>query len=226
MVSGAVRTAEAVAGALLTFVVLFFFLKDGDRIAGYCLARVGPRHREDARAAGERAWGTLAGFIGGQVVIAAADAVGIGLGLVLIGVPLAGPLAILTFFGGFFPIVGATAAGLVAVLVGLVSGGLTDALLVLAVVFGVQQLESNVLEPVVMGRAVPLHPVVILVAIGAGTVLAGVVGAFLAVPLAAVAAAVGNELRVRRERERDEGERDEREAESPPPVPPPVSAAS
>jgi putative heme transporter len=202
LMTGAVFAAEAVAGALLTLVLLFFFTKDGEQLAGWVLERASPERRETVRAVGRRAWETLSGYLRGILIVALVDAVGIGIGLLVIGVPLALPLALLTFFGGFFPIVGATAAGLVAVLIALVGNGLGDALLTLGVVLAVQQLESNVLEPVVMGRAVPLHAVVVLLSITAGAVLYGVAGAFLAVPVAAVLSAAGNELRLRREANR------------------------
>lgn len=196
---GVVLVVEVLAGVLLSIVLLFFFVKDGERITGWFLARARPDRREDLAAAGRRAWGTLGGYLRGTALIALADALGIGLGLVIIGVPLVLPLMVLIFAGGFFPIVGAFVAGLVGVLVALVAGGLVDALLVLAVVVVVQQIEGNVLEPVVLSRSVPLHPVVIMLAITAGAVIAGVGGAFLAVPVSAVVSAVGNELRLRRE---------------------------
>ncbi|WP_426755876.1 AI-2E family transporter [Myxococcus sp. Y35] len=199
VLAGANFAAQAVAGGLLTLTLLFFFVKDAERLAGWVLARVSPARRDTVRAVGLRAWGTLSGYLRGVVIVALVDAVGIGVGLLLIGVPLVLPLAALTFLGGFFPVVGATVAGGVAVLVALVTNGPLDALLALLVVLGVQQLESNVLEPVVMGRAVPLHPVVILLAITAGGVLFGVAGAFLSVPVAAVLSAAGNELRLRSE---------------------------
>jgi putative heme transporter len=199
LLTGATFAAETVAGVLLSLVLLFFFVKDGEVIARWVLERVSPERRETARAVGQRAWRTLSGYLRGIIIVALVDAVGIGLGLLLIGVPLALPLAILTFFGGFFPIIGATLAGLVAVVIALLSNGPVDALLTLGVVLAVQQLESNVLEPVVMGRAVPLHPVVVLLSITAGAVLYGIAGAFLAVPVAAVLSAAGNELRLRNE---------------------------
>jgi putative heme transporter len=201
VLAGAVIALEVVVGLILTIVLTFFFLKDGERMVAWTVARAPAAHRNDLRAAGQRAWETLTGYVRGTALVAFVDAVGIGLGLLVIGVPLVLPLAVLTFFAGFFPIVGATVAGLVAVVVALVSRGLVEALLVLAVVIAVQQLESNVLEPVVLGRVLRLHPVVILASLTAGAVLAGVVGAFLAVPTAAVAASVGNELRLRREGE-------------------------
>lgn len=197
LLTGAVVAVEMLAGLLITLVLTFFFVKDGDVITGWLRARAPAARREELGAVSRRAWATLSGYIRGLSIVAFVDAVGIGLGLAIIGVPLVLPLMVLTFIGGFFPVIGATVAGAVAVLIALVSGGPVDALLVAAVVVAVQQMESNLLQPVVMGRAVRLHPVVVLLAITAGAVLGGIVGAFLAVPAAAVAAAVGNELRLR-----------------------------
>lgn len=199
LLTGAVVAVELVAGFLITLVLVFFFVKDGDRIIGWLRERSPSDRREELSAVSRRAWVTLSSYIRGLAIVALVDALGIGLGLAVIGVPLVLPLMVLTFIGGFFPVIGATVAGLVAVLVALVSGGPIDALLVGAVVVAVQQMESNLLQPVVMGRAVRLHPVVVLLAITAGAVLGGIVGAFLSVPTAAVAAAVGNELRLRAE---------------------------
>jgi putative heme transporter len=197
LATGAVLAFEVVAGFLIALVLGFFFVKDGPRITSWFLRHVHRENRETVSAAAGRAWFSLGGYLRGTIVISTVDAIGIGIGLVLVGVPLVIPLMILTFFGGFFPIVGATVAGGVAVIVALVSGGVTDALIILGVVFLVQQTESNFLEPVVMARAVPLHPVVIIVVITAGGVVGGIVGAFVAVPISAMISAVGNELRVR-----------------------------
>lgn len=131
-------------------------------------------------------WGTLRSYLLGVMIIGFFDALSIGLALVLIGVPLVLPLTVLTFFGAFFPLVGAVVAGALAALVALVSGGVGDALLVVGATVAVQQLEGNLLQPLVMGHQVDLHPVVTLVAVSAGAALAGVPGAFLAVPLVAV----------------------------------------
>lgn len=198
-VAGAVLLVEIVIGLLIAVVLLFFFLKDGDRLTGWLLARAPAERREELAALARRGWETFGGFLRGTAIVALVDALGIGVGIWLIGVPLVLPLAVLTFFGGFFPIVGANVAGLVAILVALVSLGPFEALLTFFVVLAVQQLETNVLEPVIVGKAVSLHPVVIILVITAGAVLGGIMGAFLAVPFAAVAASVGNELRLRAE---------------------------
>jgi predicted PurR-regulated permease PerM len=163
------------------------------------IARTPARYRDDLRAAGARGWGALAGYVRGTAAIALIDAVGVGIGLLIVGVPLVLPLTVLVFVGGFVPVIGAFTSGLLATLVALATGGLSAALAVLAVVLVVQQVEGNVLQPVIMRRAVALHPVVILGVLTAGTVVVGLAGAFLAVPLAATVAAVGNELRLRGE---------------------------
>jgi putative heme transporter len=195
--TGLVTVGEFVVGMLLAVVLCFFFLKDGDRLVRKGLRELAPARRAVVEAAAARAWTTLGGWLRGAVLVALADAVGIGLGLVIVGVPLALPLALLTFMGGFIPVLGATVAGALAVLVALASGGTTDALIILGVVLAVQQLESNVLEPFVMGRYVPLHPAAILIAVAAGALIAGVTGAFVALPLSAAVAAVLQELRER-----------------------------
>ncbi|HUF32583.1 MAG TPA: AI-2E family transporter [Acidimicrobiales bacterium] len=197
LTTGAVLALEVVAGFLIALVLGFFFVKDGDRITSWFMRHVRRDDEETVRATASRAWFSLGGYLRGTIVVSTVDAIGIGAGLIIVGVPLVIPLMILTFFGGFFPLVGATLAGGVAVIVALVSGGLTDALIILGVVLLVQQVESNFLEPVVMARAVALHPVVIIVVITTGAIVGGLVGAFVAVPLAAMVSAVGNELRAR-----------------------------
>jgi hypothetical protein len=138
----------------------------------------------------------------GTAAVALIDAVGIGIGLAIVGVPLVLPLSLLVFFGGFVPVVGAFVTGILAVLVALASNGLQSALIVTGIVIAVQQIESNVLQPTIMRRAVALHPVVTLTVLVAGTMLIGIIGAFLAVPVTAVIAAVANELRLRKESRR------------------------
>jgi putative heme transporter len=199
VVSGAAIAVQGIAALSLAIVLLFFFVKDGEQIVAWLLARTPPDHEETMRAVGRRAWTALAGFVRGTAAVALIDAIGIGVGLAIVGVPLVLPIAVLVFLGGFIPVIGAFVTGLLAVLVALAAGGLQQALIVFAIVLAVQQLESNVLQPVIMRRAVSLHPVVILAALTAGATLTGVIGAFLAVPIAAVAAAVSNELRLRHE---------------------------
>ncbi len=195
----AVAVGEALTAFTLAIVLLFFFVKDGEQIVGWFISRAPERLRDDMRAAGARGWGALAGYVRGTAAIALIDAVGVGIGLLIVGVPLVLPLTLLVFLGGFVPVIGAFTSGLLATLVALATGGLSTALIVLGVVLAVQQLEGNVLQPLIMRRAVALHPVVILTVLTAGAVIVGVVGAFLAVPIAATLAAVGNELRLRGE---------------------------
>jgi putative heme transporter len=190
---------EGVTALLLALILLFFFIKDGDRIWEWVVARTPAPHRATVLALGQRGWEALAGYVRGTALVALIDAVGIGIGLAIVGVPLVVPLAVFVFIGGFVPIVGAFVTGLLAVAVAFADGGGGTALIVLAIVVVVQQVESDVLQPVIMRRAVPLHPVVVLAVLTAGAKLVGIVGAFLAVPLAAVASAVGNELRLRHE---------------------------
>jgi predicted PurR-regulated permease PerM len=194
-VSAALVAFEFLAGLLLLLVALFFYLKDGRRLRDAIVSTAPRRRRPLVRASLDRAWTTLAGYIRGQVIVAAVDAVFIGAGLLILGVPLAVPLAVLVFFGAMFPIVGAVTTGALAVLVALADGGLTDALIVLAIVVAVQQLEGNVLEPFILGRAISLHPLVVLLAVTGGAVVLGILGAFLAVPLTAIAARIIELLR-------------------------------
>jgi predicted PurR-regulated permease PerM len=195
--AGAAVLAEVLAGLALALVLLFFVLKDGERIAGWLVDLTPPARRDDVLEAGRRGWDALGGFLRAQTIVALFDAVFIGLALVLIGVPLVLPLVVLTFFGAYVPILGAAVAGLAAALVALFAGGPLDALLVIGAIVVVQQVESNVLQPFVVGRSVRVHPAAVLLAVTAGGVLAGVIGAMVATPVLAVAAAV---LAVARER--------------------------
>lgn len=191
----ALFAAEFVAGILLAIVLTFFFLKDGDRMWRWVRGLIPAQRRDEWDAIAVDVRDVLAGFLRGTTIVAAVDAVGIGLGIYLLGVPLAIPIALLTFAGGFIPLVGATIAGFVAVMVALVNNGLLTALAVLGVVLLVQQLEGNVLQPFVVGRSVQLHPAVILVAVGAGAVLWGIGGAVLAVPITAALSTVLSHVR-------------------------------
>ena len=186
VLAGAALVVEMIAGLLLALVLTFFLLKDGDRLWRWILMRVRPPRRPTTEDLGQRIWATLGAYLRGIVIVALFDAVFIGLALVALGVPLALPLTVITFIGAFVPIVGALVAGAAATLVALVTGGLDQALLVLAAVIVVQQVESQLLSPVVLGRAVKLHPGVVLMAVTAGAILYGVVGAALAAPVAAV----------------------------------------
>jgi len=196
LLSGALMLAEWAAAIVLTLVLTFFFVKDGDRLWAWVVDLFGPRRRPAVQEIGARSWDALAAYVRGVAIVATVDAVLIGIALLAVGVPLALPLIVLTFLAAFFPIVGAVLAGAAAVLVALVAKGLVAALIVVAAILVVQQVEGNVLYPVVVGRRLRLHPVAILLALTAGGVLAGVPGAFLAVPLAAIAAAVLDYARV------------------------------
>jgi len=190
VVSGVTLVGELLAGILLAVVMAFFFVKDSDKITAWVMGHVRPDKRRVTRRAGGAAWRTISGYVRGTALVGVVDAVVIGIGLAVIGVPLVLPLAVLTFAGAFIPLIGATVAGAVAALVALVTGGPTDALLVVGVTVLVQQIEGDVVAPLVMGRALKLHPLVILVAVTAGAVVAGILGAFLAVPVTAVVVAV------------------------------------
>ncbi|SDQ99227.1 AI-2E family transporter [Arthrobacter crystallopoietes] len=188
--SGLSTATQFITGAVLMAVVLFYFLKDGERIWTFLLRWFPYRRRAKMALAGSRAVDVLGNYVRGTAIVAAVDAIFIGLALLILQVPLALPLAVLIFIGGFVPIVGATVAGVLAALVALVANGPVAALVVIGVVVLVNQLEGNFLQPVVMGRSVSLHSLVILLALTAGTILGGIVGAILAVPVAAVAWAV------------------------------------
>jgi predicted PurR-regulated permease PerM len=194
LASGATTAIAVVTGAFVTLVLCVFFLSGGDHMWTWGVRMLPSRYREATDAAGRRAWHVLSGYLAGSAINGAIEATIIGIALVIIGVPLVAPLMALTFVAPFFPVVGAIVAGVIAVLVALVSEGWVAALAVAIVYLAVQQLESNLLAPFVLGRAVRLHPVVVLVALLAGASLGGVVGAFVALPIAAVAWGVVQEL--------------------------------
>ena len=194
LVSGAVAAFEAVTGTVLAIIVTFFILKDGERFADRFVALLDPPTDDRVRRGGRVALTTLTQYVRGLALVGLVDATAIAIGLVVLDVPLVVPLAVLVFLGAFFPVIGAFLSGLVAVAVALVNGGFTDALIVLAIVVAVQQLEGDVVLPLVFGRTLQLHPLVILLAIALGGIAFGIVGAFLAVPIAAVIVAVHREL--------------------------------
>lgn len=195
---GAVVAFEVIAGFLLALVLTVFFVKDGQRFQVWGLAHLPPRHRTVARASGAKAWAALTAYLRGAAAIGLLEGVIIGVTLWLLGARLAVPVALLTFFGAFFPVVGAVAAGILAVIVALVTAGTTAAVIMAVVALLVQQFDNDLLAPVIYGRIIKLHPVVVLCALAAGGTLAGIIGAFVAVPFTAVAVAVGGELWVRR----------------------------
>lgn len=184
-IAGVSQTIDFVAGFFIMIVVLFFFLKDGPNIWEFLLRPFEGHRYARGKRVGVATISTLGGYVRGTAIVAAVDAVAIGIGLAIVGVPLVIPLSVLVFLLAFIPLVGATLAGILAALVALVAVGPVEALIVVAIVVAVNQLEGDLLQPVVMGRALRLHPLVILVALTAGTVLAGLTGAVLAVPIAA-----------------------------------------
>ncbi|THJ68642.1 AI-2E family transporter [Arthrobacter echini] len=173
---------------LLALVLTFFTLKDGDRLAVWLLRWTTGTVFVHAGEVFSRSWKTLSAYVLSQAAVALVDAVFIGLGLWILDVPLALPLAILVFFGGFLPVIGAVATGLLATLVALLAEGWVDALIVLGIVLLVQQLESNVLQPILVGKSLKLHPAIVLIGVTAGGTLYGIAGAFLATPIVAVVA--------------------------------------
>ncbi|HEY7054663.1 MAG TPA: AI-2E family transporter [Mycobacterium sp.] len=207
LTSGALSTAstitEIVTGAFVVLFTLIFFLYGGRNIYEF-VTRIFPATvREKIRRAGKAGYGSLIGYVRATFLVALVDAVGIGTGLAIMGVPLALPLASLVFLGAFIPLVGAVIAGFLAVVVALLSKGFVYALITLGLIIAVQQLEGHVLQPLVMGRAVQIHPLAVVLGISTGGVLAGIVGALLAVPTIAF---FNSAVRVLLEREEDVGE--------------------
>jgi predicted PurR-regulated permease PerM len=185
--TGVPIVVQVVSQALLTVFFTFFVLKDGDRMWAWVLHRAGPARRASVDAMGREAMDALAGYVRGTALVATIDAVFIGLGFWLLGVPLVLPIALLTFFTAFIPIVGSVVAGAVGVLIALADGGITKAAIALGIVLLVQQIEGNVIQPVAVGRQVRLHPIVTIAAVAVGGTLGGIVGAALAVPIVAIA---------------------------------------
>jgi predicted PurR-regulated permease PerM len=214
LATGAITTAttvgEVFTGILLALFTLFFFLKDGRSIWLWVVGLF-PR---DARAyvdeAARRSWRTLISYVRATVAVALVDAIGIGIGLAILQVPLVIPLAALVFLGAFIPIIGSFLAGSVAVLVALVSVGPIKALIALAVVILVMQLEGHVLQPLLLGRAVHVHPLAVVLSIAAGLLIAGIFGALIAVPVVACTNVAGTYLSRRHEGPRPPEPRPER----------------
>ncbi len=188
--SGALTTAatigEVLTGLLLTIFILIFFLYDGEAIWRFTVRGVPAPVRDRVDVAGRRGFSSLVSYVRATAAVAVFDAVGIGIGLWIVDVPLFVPLAALVFLTAFIPIIGALLAGTVAVLIALVANGIVTALIVLAIVVGVMQIESHVLQPWLLGRAVKLHPLAVVLAIALGLIAAGIAGALLSVPLLAV----------------------------------------
>lgn len=175
------------AGMVLALFILIFFLLEGSRIWRFIVGLLPRTARAAADGAGRRGWSSMVSYVRIQMFVAFVDAFGIGVGAAIIQVPLALPLAVLVFIGSFIPVVGALVTGAVAVLLALVANGPVNALIMLGIVLLVQQLESHILQPLVMGKAVSLHPVAVILSVAAGSYLAGIPGALFAVPLLAVA---------------------------------------
>lgn len=187
--SGAIATATTVTQLLtalfLTIFVMIFFLYEGGKIWKFLTRLVTPSARKKVEAAGIDGFGSLVGYVRATVLVAGVDAVGIGVGLLCFQVPLALPLATLVFIGAFVPIVGALITGGLAVLIALVTKGWFVAVIILAIVIAVMQIESHVLQPFLLGKSVKLHPLAVVLAIAAGIIAAGIIGGLLAVPLLA-----------------------------------------
>lgn len=188
--AGALTTAttigETITQLLLVLFTLIFFLYDGAGIWRFLVGLAPERTRRRLDVAGHRSQSALVSYVRATAIVAVVDATGIGVGLAILGVPLAVSLAALVFLGAFIPVIGAVVAGGVAVLIALVTKGLVTALIVLGIVIAVMQLEGHVMQPLLLGRAVNLHPLAVVLAIAAGLLTAGIVGALLAVPLLAV----------------------------------------
>jgi len=185
-VATAATLFELLTGALLVLFATFFFLRDGRKIWRFIVRLLPVNARWSLSDAGDASWATLGAYVRATVLVAFIDAVGIGLALLILQVPFPFPLAALVFLGAFIPIVGASVSGAVAVLVALVDQGWVVALILLGAVILVQQLEGHVLQPLIMGRAVAIHPLAVIIGIASGVVLAGIIGALVAVPLIAV----------------------------------------
>ncbi|HEY0814423.1 MAG TPA: AI-2E family transporter [Pseudonocardia sp.] len=190
-ITAATLTTAATVGELLTELLLvvftlIFFLQDGGGIWGFLTKAVPGRIRARVDVAGRRGLAALVHYVRATAIVAAVDAIVIGIGLAILRVPLAVPLATLVFLGAFIPIIGAVATGGLSVVVALVAVGPVTSLIVLGVIIGVMQLESHILQPLLLGRAVALHPLAVVLSIGAGLYVWGIAGALLAVPLLAV----------------------------------------
>lgn len=190
LVSGALSLGSTLghflAGMLLALFATLFILIDGRGIWNWIVGVFPRRARAAVDGAGTAGWATLQNFVKVQILVATIDAIGIGLGAFFLGLPLAVPIAILVFLGSFIPIVGAVVTGALAVFVALVYNGPVIALIMLGIVLLVQQVEGHVLQPLIMGTAVKVHPLGVVVAVATGSFLAGIPGALFAVPVAAV----------------------------------------
>lgn len=193
--SGAVLVGEIVVGAFLSLIVTFFYLKDGRRFVTAAIDRMPEARRPAIGRAARRGWEALGGFLRGAAVLGAVESVIIGIALWAVGGDLVIPVMVITMLGAFVPIVGAITAGVIATMVALVTAGTGGALVVAAVALIVQQLDNDLLAPVVYGRALQLHPLVVLLGITAAGALFGFVGTIFAVPALAVSINAAVELR-------------------------------
>jgi predicted PurR-regulated permease PerM len=193
--TGATAIGGGLVNLVLALVLAFFFIKDGPRFVPWLSAQTGHRAARHVAALSQKTWSTLSEFIRQQALVGFIDAFFIGIGLWILDVPLVLPLSVLTFFGAFIPIIGAFVAGAFAVLIALVSNGFSTALIVLIIVVVVQQIEGNVLQPIIQGRGFNMHAAVVILAVTAGGSLAGITGAFLGVPVAALIAVVYRYIR-------------------------------
>ncbi|MFS8585662.1 MAG: AI-2E family transporter [Acidimicrobiia bacterium] len=209
VVSGTVLAVEVFTGIVLALIGTFFILKDGERFCRWVLGFVPEDHRPLAVRLAARAWQTLGGYLRGSATLGVIEGVIIGLTVQLVGGGLALPIAIITFFAAFLPFAGAVLAGAVAVLVTLVTAGFGEALVVLVVCVVVQQFDNDLLAPIVFGRNLELHALVVLAAIVSGSTLFGAFGAVLAVPVTAVVLNVIAELRAHARESADAGAGDE-----------------
>lgn len=194
LLSGAMLAAELLLSAFVGLIVGFYAVKDGDRFAAWVLRRLPPERAQRAERAGERAWETLGGFLRGAATLGVVEGTIIGVTVTLVGGGLAIPLAVITLIAAFVPFLGAIVAGVLAVMVTLATAGPGAALIVAIVAIVLQQLDNELLAPVLYGRAVELHPVVILLGILAGGAIFGIPGSVFAVPATAVVIAVAGEL--------------------------------
>ncbi|HEY3750799.1 MAG TPA: AI-2E family transporter [Pseudonocardiaceae bacterium] len=185
--STATTVGTTATEALLALFTLIFFLATGGQVWSFTLGIVPADIRDRVDVAGRRGFASLVSYVRATVAVACVDAVCIGVGIWIVGVPLAVPLAALIFVGAFVPIIGAVVAGAAAVLVALVAKGIVAAAIVLAILVAVMQLESHILQPFLLGRIVRLHPLAVVLSIAIGLTVAGIIGALLAVPIAAVA---------------------------------------
>jgi predicted PurR-regulated permease PerM len=190
LVSGALSIGSTLGhvatGLFLSLFCLLFILIDGRGIWRWVVRLMPRRARSAVDGAGTAGWSTLTNYARTQILVATIDAAGIGIGAFALGVPLAAPIAVLVFLGAFVPIVGAVVTGAVAVFIALVYNGWAIALFMLGIVLLVQQVEGHVLQPLLMGSAVKVHPLAVVLVVAGGTLLAGIPGALFAVPIAAV----------------------------------------